>query len=162
MTCPDPSRRHAGYTLAELLIVVTLSSIVVSIALRGWAPLSRSTLALRDRAAANAELRLTIDALLDDFGCAANAEQTVDGDLWIVREQVCAELLGTWEDDADAGVLWTFDSGDVLRIDLTSGQTALVGRLETFEVTEEEGVVDVRMVVGAAPDAYEYTLSWEL
>lgn len=160
MTCSE--RRRAGYTLAELLITVTVASIVVTIALRGWGPLSQSTLSLKARAAGNAELRLAIDAVLADVGAAETVSRTVDGDLWIVREQQRAEVLGTWIADEDAGVLFTLADGRLTRIDLTSSQEIVVARLDTFDVTETVDEVDILFGYGSGADAFSYTLTWEL
>ena len=87
------ARSARGFTLLELLVGVTVSSIVITLAMLAWKPMSSATLHLRDRAHDTTELRLAVDLLLADLGGADTALPTSEPDeLHIVREQAGEEL----------------------------------------------------------------------
>ncbi len=158
----DPTSRTAGYTLAELLIVVTVSGIIMAIAVRGWGPMLDATLSLKARAGASADLRVTVGSLLEDLGCADQVIRTGEGGVWIIREEACARALGAWNGSDDPGVLWTFESEVLRRHDLASTANIMIAPLSAFDVTETEELISVRIAVGEGLDASEMTLQWTL
>jgi len=154
--------RHArGHTLVELLVVVTISAILVNIALLAWKPISASTLSLRDRAADDAELRFAVEALLADFGGADAALPTLDGDLLITREQAVAELAGAWDGDDD-GIVWSLVEGDLLRHDeALDTEVVIATGLTDFAVTRPGGIeTHVLLSAGSGAGARSVTLAW--
>ena len=153
--------RATGFTLVELLVVVTLSSIIMTLAIRAWQPMSAETLSLRDRARAAGELRLAVDALLSDLGGAETVTESVAGDeLYITREQAVAERLGAWS-GGDLGILYSLVSGDLVRNDLALGITVTIATdLGAIEVDESGGETSLRLETGADLTYREVTLRW--
>lgn len=157
---PAHGRPRGGFTLVELMVTMTLASIVMTLSLRAWKPMSHATLELRDRARAVAELRLAVDGLLQDLGGADSVVVTVDGDLAIFREQAVAEVVGAWS-GGDLGILYSLDGEQLLREDLALGTSVVTAtRLEAFEVTDGASGVDVRLAVGSDLTYREVTLTW--
>jgi len=133
--------RSAGFTLLELLVGVTVSSIVLTLAMLAWKPMSRSTLLLRDRARDTTELRLAVESLLADLGGADTALPTSEPEeLHIVREQPVAELAGAWSAGADEGILYSLSSGRLQRRDVALGTEVIVASgLVAFDVERVAG-----------------------
>ena len=155
--------RDRGFTLVELLVGVTLSSIVITIALLGARPMSRSTLGLRDRARDTTELRLAVESLLQDLGGADTALPTMQPEeLHVVREQAVAELAGAWSGGADAGILYALSDGDLRRQDVALGTEVLVASgLTTFEVERVAGSeTHVTLSVGEGLGQRQVELVW--
>ena len=156
-------RTPRGFTLVELLVGVTLSSIVITIAMLGARPMGRSTLMLRDRARDTTELRLAVESLLQDLGGAGTALPTIQPDeLHVVREQAVAELAGAWSGGADAGILYTLSDGDLRRQDVALGTEVLVASgLTTFEVERVAGSeTHVTLSVGEGLGQRQVELVW--
>ena len=154
------TRGRRGFTLVELMVTVTLSSIVMTLALRAWRPMSHATLELRDRARAAAELRLAVDSLLQDMGGADTVVVTAGGELQIVREQAVAEVLGAW-DDGDLGILYSLVGDSLLREDLALGTSVVVAtRLDDFVPDDSGPDVDITLSVGSELSYREVTLTW--
>jgi prepilin-type N-terminal cleavage/methylation domain-containing protein len=157
---PGAGRRSRGFTLVELMVTVTVSSIVMTLALRAWKPMSHATFELRDRARAVAELRLAVDALLADLGGAESVAVTLDGELQIFREPAVAGLAGAW-DDGDLGILYSLAGEDLLRQDLALGSSVILAtRLGSFAAVESAPDVDVTLSVGSKLSYREVTLRW--
>ncbi|HTE04950.1 MAG TPA: type II secretion system protein [Planctomycetota bacterium] len=155
-------RRHErAHTLVELLVAVTISSLLVNVAMMAWRPISHSTLTLRDRAADETELRLAVEALLADLGGAQTALPTAGGELRIVREQAVAELAGAW-DGSDDGISWSLQDGKLVRLDLALGTELVVAAgLTDFDVTRPGGTeTHVLLGIGADDDARTLELVW--
>jgi prepilin-type N-terminal cleavage/methylation domain-containing protein len=135
------ARAGRGFTLLELLVGVTVSSIVITLAMLAWKPMSRSTLLLRDRARDTTELRLAVESLLQDLGGAETALPTSNPDeLHIVREQPVAELAGAWSGGFDAGILYVLSGTRLSRQDVALGTSVVVaGGLRDFEIERVAG-----------------------
>jgi prepilin-type N-terminal cleavage/methylation domain-containing protein len=158
-----PRRPASGFTLLELLIGVTVSSIIVTLAMLAWKPMSRSTLLLRDRARDTTELRLAVETMLQDLGGADSALPTSDPDeLHIVREQAVAELAGAWSGGADEGILYALSDGHLERRDVALGTSLIVaGGLKTFEVERVAGTeTHVTLSVGEGLGERQVELVW--
>ncbi len=155
------TRAERGHTLVELLVVVTISAILVNIAMLAWKPISASTLSLRDRASEDAELRFAVEALLADFGGADAALPTLDGDLRITREQAVAELAGAWDGDDD-GIVWSLTDGDLIRHDeALDTEIVMASGLTGFVVTRPgDAETHVLLSAGSGAGARSVTLAW--
>ena len=155
--------RARGFTLVELLVGVTLSSIIVTIAMLGARPMGRSTLMLRDRARDTTELRLAVESLLQDLGGADTALPTMQPEeLHLMREQAVAELAGAWSGGSDAGILYSLSDGDLRRQDVALGTEVLVASgLTTFEVERVAGSeTHVTLSVGEGLGQRQVELVW--
>jgi len=160
---PLAAGRLAGFTLLELLIGVTVSSILITISMLAWKPMSRSTLLLRDRALDTTELRLAVESMLQDLGGADTALPTSEPDeLHIVREQAVAELAGAWSAGADEGILYALSNGRLERRDVALGTSVTVASgLETFEVERVAGTeTHVTLSVGEGLGERQVELVW--
>lgn len=155
-------RAARGFTLLELLIGVTVSSIIVMLAMMAWKPMSRATLLLRDRARDVTEMRLAVESLVQDLGGADTALPTSEeGELHIVREQPVAELAGAWNGVADPGILYTLSGGSLARQDVSSGDTVLLAAgLREFEVERVADQTHVRLAVGEGLGERRVELVW--
>jgi hypothetical protein len=156
-------RRDAGLSLAELLISATLSCVIVVLAAQAWRPAGESILALRDRAAAVAELRIAVETLAQDLGAATDASPTVDGDLRVFREPAVAELEGGMSGGTDAGIVYTFHDGTLVRRDVAPGRVELVAaHLSLFEVIDlGGGETRIRIGAGHGLGERKVTLTWQ-
>ena len=156
-------RAAAGFTLLELLIGVTISSIIITLAMLAWKPMSSSTLLLRDRARDTTELRLAVETMLQDLGGADTALPTSEPDeLHIVREQAVAELAGAWSGAGDEGILYALSDGQLERRDVALGTSMVVASgLETFEVERVAGIeTHVTLSVGEGLGERQVELVW--
>ena len=157
------NRSRSGFTLLELLVGVTLSSIVIMLAMLAWKPMSRTTLQLRDRARDTTELRLAVESLLADLGGADTALPTSEpGELHLVREQAVAELAGAWSGGGDAGILYTLSGSDLQRQDAALGTAVIVASgLVDFEVERVAGSeTHVTLSVGEGLGERRVELVW--
>jgi hypothetical protein len=153
--------RPAGFTLAELLIATTVGTLVIALGLRAWGPGSQATLALRDRARADTELRLAVDALLADLGGAQTALPGLEGELVITRLPALALRLGAFSGGDDDGIEWSFDDGELWRFDRElDSELLLAAGLAGFDVTASGGETRVMLSAGAGADARSLELAW--
>jgi prepilin-type N-terminal cleavage/methylation domain-containing protein len=156
------ARSIGGFTLLELLVGVTVSSIVITLAMLAWKPMSSSTLHLRDRARDTTELRLAVGLLLADLGGADTALPTSELDeLHIVREQAVAELAGAWS-GGDDGILYVLDDGALERRDLALGTSVVVASgLAAFDIERVAGSeTHVTLRVGEGLGERQVELVW--
>ena len=158
--------RTRGFTLAELLVVVTVSAIVVVTALRAWAPIHTNTEHLRQRAHHVSELRLAVDWILADLADAVAVAETVDSELWIQRspERIAAlglttPILGWYP--PDGGVTYALSGTDLVRTDVDEGTPIVVATaIQAFEVSEPGDGVHVDIVVGTGLGERAIELVW--
>ena len=153
--------RETGLTLVELLVVASIAGLLVNVAMIAWRPMSASTLALRDRAQASAELHLVVEALLADLGGAATALPGVDGELLVTREQAVAELAGAW-DGGDAGIVYELLDGALLRRDEALDlEVVLADGIASFDVTRVSGTeTHIALSAGSGSSERSVELIW--
>lgn len=151
--------KQRGFTLVELMVVTTISSILVLLAMRAWQPHHFTTLALRHRAHAVSDLRLSADALLQDLG-GAETLSIVAGKLLIQREEAVAVLAGGWTGAADAGVLYGLRNGEFTRRDVASGVTVVISNIDGFLVQDVSGDLRVTLSNGTDSSLRTVTLIW--
>jgi hypothetical protein len=156
-------RRNAGLSLAELLISATLSCVIVVLAAQAWRPAGASILALRERAASVGELRLAVETLEQDLGAAVECLPTQDGDLAITRESAVAELEGGMQGGVDAGILYTFRDGDLVRHDVAPGREQLVAsNFKRFQITDlGGGQTEILLSAGEGLGERKVKLRWQ-
>jgi hypothetical protein len=146
-----------------MLIASTISCTIVIAVAQAWRPACESILLLRDRATAVGEMRLAVERIEQDLGAAVAATPTADGDLQIVREDATATLEGGMSGGTDAGLLYTFSAGNLVRRDVAPGREELVAtKLTRFELTDLGGGV-TQIVIGAGHDMgqRQVTLMWQ-
>ncbi len=141
-------RARAGLTLVELLVGVTLSSILMTIAMQGWRWSQGSTLALRDRSQVVSELRVAFESLLQDLGGAETALPSGDN-LTITREQAVAEVQGAWSAGTDDGIVYSLDGENLVREDLELGSIVVVAKgIDEFAVSRAGGMTHIVITAG--------------
>ena len=155
--------RARGFTLVEVLVVVTLSSVLVIAAMRGWRPIQQNTLHLRDRARIAAELRLATDWLLADLGAAETVTEPFDDELHIARSRARAILLGTWNGLWDPGVTYVLSGDDLIRTDDDSGaQLIVASNVTLFEIDDPGDGLHVALEAGGGLELRRIELVWDL
>ena len=135
-----PAHEQSGVTLVELLVASILGSFLLIMALSAWRPASAEVLSVRDRARTGAEVRLAVEALLQDLGGADSALPGPDGQLVIKRLQPLAERLGAWSGGDDDGIEWSLQDGALHRMDLElDTDVILAAGLAGLLVTSDAG-----------------------
>ncbi|HEX5011197.1 MAG TPA: prepilin-type N-terminal cleavage/methylation domain-containing protein [Planctomycetota bacterium] len=154
-------RAQSGVTLVELLVASILGSFLLIMAMMAWRPASAEALSVRDRARSGAELRLAVEALLQDLGGADSALPGPDGELVIKRLQPLAERLGAWSAGDDDGIEWWLQDGKLHRQDLElNTDVILAAGLTGLLVTRDAGETHIRLEAGAGDDARSVELAW--
>ena len=88
---PAPRRRRqAGHTLVELVAVATITSVMLTIAMRASQPMTASAISQRDRAVASSELRLAVESLLADLEGVVAAMRQAGTDQESRRQRLAA------------------------------------------------------------------------
>jgi type II secretory pathway component PulJ len=155
------ARGQSGVTLVELLVASILGSFLLIMAMTAWRPASAEVLSVRDRARSGAELRLAVEALLQDLGGADSALPGPDGELVIKRLQPLAERLGAWSAGDDDGIEWSLQDGALHRLDLElNTDTILAAGLTDLLVSSDAGETHIRLEAGSGHDARALELAW--
>ena len=116
---------------------------------------------MRNRARSGAELRLAVEALLQDLGGADSALPGPDGELVIKRLQPLAERLGAWSAGDDDGIEWSLQDGALHRLDLElNTDTILAAGLTDLLVSSDAGETHIRLEAGSGHDARALELAW--
>jgi prepilin-type N-terminal cleavage/methylation domain-containing protein len=144
--------RQSGFTLIELMISLTLSCIVMMLAVKVQGAQQHSIVALRTRAYAVAELRMAVEWLRHDLA-GGDIVSWQDPWLKIEREAPVASQYGAWTGSLDLGVSYRLDVRNLLRIDWKTAEAhAVATGITTFEVTEVGNEVTVRLGVSDDDD----------
>jgi len=155
------ARRQSGVTLVELLVASILGSFLLIMAMTAWRPASAEVLSVRDRARTGAEMRLAVEALLQDLGGADTALPGPDGQLVIKRLQPLAERLGAWSAGDDDGIEWSLQDGALHRLDLElDTDVILAAGLTNLLVDSDAGETHIRLETGTGHDARALELAW--
>ncbi|GJM22071.1 MAG: hypothetical protein DHS20C15_19860 [Planctomycetota bacterium] len=155
-------RAQAGFTLTELLIVATLTSLLSILLMQLFGPVAKNTSNLRAQALAVSELRAGTEALLQDLGGVEHAE-VADGALLLQREEAVARFRGAWRNGGDAGILYSFEGGDLRRADLALGGSVVVARgLSAFDLTVVSSrEVEITLAAESGGDTPSILLRWD-
>lgn len=151
---------RGGFTLVELLVVLTLSAILLLLGMRAFAWQQQSVLSLRSQAHVGTELRLAAEWLLSDLGAAASVTAAGSDIVLIEREQKMAELLGTWSGGADAGLRYFLHDGYLVRRDLSTGIALPVAVMDAFDVTEEDDGLHMTLALGSGLQFRTLSFVW--
>ena len=155
------ARGQSGVTLVELLVASILGSFLMIMAMSAWKPASAEVLSVRDRARSGAEMRLAVEALLQDLGGAESALPGPDGQLVIKRLQPLAERLGAWSAGDDDGIEWSLQDGALHRQDLElNTDVILAAGLTGLVVLDDAGETHIRLAVGTGDEARALELAW--
>ena len=148
-------------TLIELMVAMTLSSIVMMLALRVQGPQQRAIIDLRDRAYAAGELKLACEWLRHDL--AGGRLVRMNGPfLHIEREAQVARQYGAWAGTWDLGIGYRLDGKNLLRINWKNAEAhAVATGLTAFDVTIQGERVSVRIAVGEGFAGRAVTLVWD-
>lgn len=160
---PRAHRSVQGRGLLELLVTAVLLGMLSIAIMRLGPPMADGTRLLAARARDLTELRLALEYLLQDMGGAAEVNETVDGELHLVRTNALADKVGALVLGADAGILYALDDGMLVRTDLALGDVTYVARgVQTFSVSESTGV-ETTITLGAGEDiaSTSVDLVWE-
>ena len=158
------SRRRAGHTLAEMVIVGMIVALVGTFATKAWTPIGDSIVDLRTRAVASSELRLAAEYLRDDFG-GAQLVVNEDGEkLLIRREEDAAALGGVPRGTADPGIRYWLEDGHLMRRDLYRKVEFVAARdIQGFSVRKVRGKeIRIAVTAGLDKDQRTVTLAWVL
>ena len=154
-------RSQSGVTLVELLVVSILSSFLMIMAMAAWRPANAQVLSVRDRARSGAELRLAVEALLQDLGGAETALPGLDGELLITRLPALAQRLGAFSGGDDDGIEWTLTDGQLSRHDLElDSDFVMATGITGFLVTQASGDTVIRLEAGTNGDERALELLW--
>lgn len=144
--------RQGGFTIVELMISLTMSSVLIMLAVKVQGAQQHSIVALRTRAYAVAELRLAVEWLRHDL---AAGDKVHFNDPWlkIEREGPLARQYGAWTGSYDFGISYRLDGRNLLRIDWKTAEAhAVATGISTFEVSEFSDEVTIRLGVGDEDD----------
>jgi prepilin-type N-terminal cleavage/methylation domain-containing protein len=140
--------RQSGFTIVELMISLTVSSVLIMLAVKVQGAQQHSIVALRTRAYAVAELRMAVEWLRHDMA-AGDIVSWQDPWLKIEREGPLSSQYGAWTGSWDFGVSYRLDVRNLLRIDWKTAEAhAVATGITTFQVSESGGEVTIRLGVG--------------
>lgn len=123
-----PRRKQSGHTLVELLVVTTLMSLLTTLIAQAWRPIGKSTAELRATAVGLSEMRLALDFLRQDLGCAQRVMRAEGAEVRIEREGTALARFGRGVPERDPGVTYALRAGQLLRTDLYTNETFAVAR----------------------------------
>ena len=154
-------RRQRGFTLVELMVALTFSSIIIGMALRVQGPAQRFITDLRTQAYATAELRLAAEWLCHDLAAGRVVSQR--GPFFhIEREANVARQYGAWAGTWDLGVAYRLDGDNLLRIDWKTAEAhAVATGLSAFEIEEDAGTWTLHLAIGEGFAGRTLDLVWE-
>jgi len=150
-------RGERGATLLEVMVagvIVALMSVGIA---HAWRFVGGSTVKLRDRARAIAELQMAVEYLRSDLGGAARAGLGRGGRLRIERPAAVAAVEG-----GSSVVEYRLDGGRLIRGEPDLGrETVAALDLTAFTVRRDPGgEVTIRLETGRTATRYGATLVW--
>ena len=154
---------QSGFTMVEIMISLTLSSILIMLAVKVQRGQQHSITALRTRAYAAAELRIATEWLRHDL---AAGDRVSWNDPWlkIEREGPLAQQYGAWTGSWDFGVSYRLDVRNLLRIDWKTAEAhAVATGIDRFEVVDDGSFVTITLGVDDDDDMNGRVLNlvWE-
>lgn len=149
-----------GHTLLEHAVAAAVFAVVGTTAAGGWKAAHGSSADLAHRARALTELRLAVESLRNDTAAAAGVEVLPPDAMRIVREPAAAALAGV--NNADPGILYSWDLGTLVRRDLALGSRGLVATgLTRFDTSVRGDHGMIVLAAGIGNGERTVTLRWQ-
>ena len=160
MTVRAP-RGRAGFTLLELVVVLTVTGLVFLLAGALQSSYARRSTDLLERAQAVRELQLAVEAIRQDAGGALAMQRWSPAAVRILRDGPPLAATGQPLQGGDAGVQYELIGDDLVRTDLEfGGEWVAASGLTAFEVAETGTQVELRLAAGSGDEAKEVFLRW--